>query len=195
MLRSKLSYEDLKEAYSTPYGRALLIYYVAMAIVGLLIPDGILRDYPWARDFADFMAGIMPQIDRITALGLAPDVNRFYYSVLWAGSPILAIVSFGSQNEGRITGKANMWVMPFSKAIQRMVASLFLIAWGGYGLWEVDPSMRLSKVLFLSPIGRALFGQMIFHVAPVFLGVMLIAWTLGWLTGYIPRNIKRHQNG
>lgn len=77
----------------TPEGKGVPHYFVlgsygVLVLAGLLIPENILRDYPFARTFSDFMAAIIPQIDRITALGVAPDINRFYYSVLWTTFPL-----------------------------------------------------------------------------------------------------------
>ncbi|RST48561.1 hypothetical protein [Variovorax sp. DXTD-1] len=80
-------------AWRNPFGLALVAYYLVMAVVGLLIPDDILRANAWARDFSDFMASVVPQIDRITALNIRADVNRFYFSVLWAASPCLFVIS------------------------------------------------------------------------------------------------------
>ena len=82
-----------RSAGRNPYGIALVAYYFVMAVVGLLVPDDFLQGNAWARDFSDFMASIVPQIDRITALNIKPDVNRFYFSVLWAGNPILFLIS------------------------------------------------------------------------------------------------------
>ncbi|MEJ1172452.1 hypothetical protein, partial [Variovorax sp. CCNWLW235] len=67
-------------AWRNPFGLALVAYYLVMAVVGLLIPDDILRVNGWARDFSDFMASVVPQIDRITALNIKPDMNRLAVS-------------------------------------------------------------------------------------------------------------------
>ena len=87
--------KDLKSMLRNPFGIALVAYYLLMAIVGMLVPDDILKSHEWAREFSNFMAGIVPQIDRVTALNIKPDVNRFYFSVLWAGSPMMVVIVFG----------------------------------------------------------------------------------------------------
>ena len=58
-------------------------------IFGLLLPDKPISDFVWAARFSDFMASIVPQIDRLTALGIRSENTRLYYSVLWACSPPL----------------------------------------------------------------------------------------------------------
>lgn len=175
-----------------PYGLALVAYYAVMAVVGMLIPEDILRSHAWAREFSDFMASIVPQIDRITALNIKPDVNRFYFSVLWAGSPVLLVLCSLLVWYGRILGYP-MWTTPLRTALSSMTVLLVAIFWT-QNLWFVEPSMGLSNILFGNVFGRSLYGQIVFHTGAVFLGSGLFIWILGWITGYIPRNIKKHQN-
>ena len=99
--------------WKSPLGLALIGYYLVMAVVGLLIPEDILSANAWAREFSDFMASIVPQIDRITALGIRPEVNRFYFSVLWAGSPLLLLILSLITWQGYVTKVATIWSMPF----------------------------------------------------------------------------------
>jgi hypothetical protein len=102
--------------WRTPLAIAAVLYCICMAVVGLWVPDNILKDNNWARDFSHFMAGIVPQINRITALNIKPDVNRFYFSVLWAGSPALIIIIIFAVFDGWKKQSAPMWWLPFHKA-------------------------------------------------------------------------------
>ncbi|NJM42877.1 MAG: hypothetical protein HC858_00695 [Brachymonas sp.] len=171
-----------------PFVIAMLVYYLVMAAVGLWIPDNILKDNPAAREFCDFMAGIVPQIDRITALNIKPDVNRFYSSVLWAGSPIMFSLACWVIFQGR-KHSYPMWTMPLQKAIFAIAVLLFLFAWSLY-LWNVNPKMSLSRTLFDFSLGRAILGQLVLSTGAVFGLAGAAVWICGWLTGYIPRNIK-----
>ncbi|MEN9842590.1 MAG: hypothetical protein RLZZ612_419 [Pseudomonadota bacterium] len=94
---------DYKAFYKSPWGVAFMAYFVAMGLVGALTPPDILTAYRWTRPFTDFMASIVPQIDKVTALGIDADINRFYFSVMWAGSPMIFILGFLSV-WGWITG-------------------------------------------------------------------------------------------
>ncbi|RST47375.1 hypothetical protein [Variovorax sp. DXTD-1] len=180
--------------WRNPFGIALVAYYLVMVVVGLLIPADILQANAWARDFSDFMASIVPQIDRITALNIKPDVNRFYFSVLWAGSPVLFVISLFLIWDGWRQRSALMWTAPFKTASVPMVfATLVFIAMLQVN-WLVDPTLRLSRSYFGTVLGRATLAQL-FVLGPVIFGLGLAAWLLGWLSGYIPRNMKepRHE--
>lgn len=176
-----------------PFGIALLVYYLIMAIVGMLVPDDILKSYAWAREFSDFMASIVPQIDRITALNIKSDVNRFYFSVLWAGSPVLVVIMFGG-----ILNSVNQRTSPLlTKSFTQLAPQMLIVAvaciacW--YVTWLVDPSAKLSKISFGSAVGRSLIASSL-AMAPLFFGPIIISWVGGWVTGYIPRNIERSRN-
>ena len=184
--------KDLKSMLRNPFGIALVAYYLLMAIVGMLVPDDILKSHEWAREFSNFMAGIVPQIDRVTALNIKPDVNRFYFSVLWAGSPVLLSICCLLVFYGRKLDYP-MWYTPLRKAVMPMVGILLMVLWTQH-LWLVNPTMGLSKVLFSSSFGRGLYAQIVFHTGAMFAIAGLSIWIAGWVTGYIPRNIERSSN-
>lgn len=54
----KLSEIDFKKSWNHPLMRVMCVYYFAMAVLALLIPDDILTSHAWAREFSDFMASI-----------------------------------------------------------------------------------------------------------------------------------------
>jgi hypothetical protein len=164
-----------------------------MAVVGLCIPDDILKANAWARDFSDFMASIVPQIDRITALNIQPDVNRFYFSVLWAASPLLCGAVVGELTSGRKRGYA-MWHSSPRAMFPALAAAAILICWS-INLWWVDPNLGLTRSLFHSPLGRSLFSGIAFSHAPVACAAASALWLVAWCTGYIPRNIRKQSHG
>ncbi|NBP07982.1 MAG: hypothetical protein EBU76_05820 [Gammaproteobacteria bacterium] len=176
-----------------PFGIALVVYYLFMAIVGMLVPDDILKSYAWAREFSDFMAGIVPQIDQVTALNIKPDVNRFYFSVLWAGSPVLLVIVCLMLLDGKQRRFATMWTTPFAKMIWPMFFGLITVVAFLKVNWLADPQIRLSIFSFGTPLGRALLAQ-VFVLGPIFFGPGVLIWIAGWITGYIPRNIERSRN-
>ena len=71
-----------------------------------------------------------------------------------------------------------------------VVAATCIAAW--FVTWLVDPSVRLSKVAFGSQIGRGLIASSL-AMGPQFFGPIIISWSVGWLTGYIPRNIEKNR--
>lgn len=71
-------------------------------LLSVSVPDRILSNHEWARAFCDFMASFIPQIDRVTIArptgrmfddtdSLLSENNRFYFSVMWAVSPIYIV--------------------------------------------------------------------------------------------------------
>lgn len=188
------SVETKKSVWSNPFVIAMVAHYLVMALVGLCIPENILKANAWAREFSDFMASIVPQIDRITALGIKPDMNRFYFSVLWATSPALFVICVGTIWSGRTNPKTSMWTMPLHKAFVYLTGLALFVVWTQC-LWTVDPSMRLTKVMFSPALGRSFYAQLVFSWGAVFCIAGVLVWLLGWLTGYIPRNIERKRHG
>jgi hypothetical protein len=182
-----------KPAWLDPFAIALVAYYLGMAIVGLLVPDDILKGNAWARAFCDFMATIVPQIDRITALGVEPDVNRFYFSALWAGSPMAFLIGLLHIWNGRKLGFP-IWTMPFYRSCVYVIGLALMALWTQC-LWSVYPDMRLTKALFLSDVGRSFYAQAVLYVMPVFIAAGITASLIGWLTGYIPQNIEKQRHG
>lgn len=179
---------DLKSMFRDPFGVALLIYYLLMAIVGALIPDDIMI-YPRAREFSNYMAEIVPQIERVTALNIKPDVNRFYFSVQWLFSPIFLFGVFGLIVHGKSRGTASMWSAPLRKSIPLMLFGVFAAVFFVQFDLMVDPGMRLTRFTFEVWFGRAVLSQ-IFVLGPIFFGLGVLVWLVGWITGVIPKNIK-----
>ena len=83
--------------------------WVILAVIGLFIPEKVLSENEWAWRFSDFMASIVPQIDRIAALNLRPEVNKFHYSILWAVSPVFPGLALPSILYATPTESPNAW--------------------------------------------------------------------------------------
>lgn len=168
------------------------IYFLLMAGAGFCIQDNVLAANAWARDFSDFMAAIVPQIDHITALNIEPDVNRFYFSTLWATSPAL----FGMllvHVYRRRSALETVWDASLLRVLLSMCGLALMFAWTQC-LWLVEPSMQLSGFLFGTSIGRSFFAQLVFYIAAVFCLAGLMVWSVGWIGGYIPRSIKEQHD-
>ena len=183
---------DLKSMLRNPFGVALVAYYLLMAVVGMLVPDDILQNHAWAREFSDFMAGIVPQIDRVTALNIKPDVNRFYFSVLWAGSPLLFVVGLLLVFNGRKHQYA-IWTMPFLKALGIMLVCV-LVAVGSQWLYGMtNTTNRTLKFMAGNVVGRSFWGSVVWVHGSVIFAAGFCIHLAGWLTGYIPRNIEKNR--
>ena len=167
---------------------------MVMAVVGMLVPDDILKSYAWAREFSDFMAGIVPQIDRVTALNIKPDVNRFYFSVLWAGSPIALYLCLSAIWRGRSNTNATMWRMPPKTAALWSLFYLAIVCGAQFGYWMTDTANRQLLFFLDNKVGRGLWGSVVYvHGTSIFAAIFILI-AFGWLTGYIPRNIEKHRD-
>lgn len=185
---------DYKKFYASPWGMVFIAYFVAMGLVGALTPADILKANPWARDFCDFMAGIVPQIDRVTALNVEPDINRFYFSVMWTGSPfllILIMISFWRTRHFAASYKNGLLRMSFLKGFG-FVLMAYLVFWMGPVnlFWMSNTKIGVLRAIFSNPLGRLVTAQC-FVLAPILFAHYAPIWLAGWLTGYIPRNIKK----
>lgn len=185
---------DYKKFYTSPWGIVFIAYFVAMGLVGALTPADILKANPWARDFCDFMASYVSQIDKVTVLNIEPDINRFYFSVMWAGSPVLLIlimISFWQTRHFAASYKKGLLRMPFLKGLVFLLIA-YLIFWMGPAnfYWMSNKKIGILRAIFSNPLGRMVVAQC-FVVAPIMFVHYSPIWLAGWLTGYIPRNIKK----
>jgi len=143
------------------YIGVILLY----ALIGLFIPDTILIDYQWARGYANFIASFIPQIDRITALNIAPDFNRFYYSVLWPASLPSVYLLFHSMRQDVALGlyPKNNKISPEGLAGLLLWCSLMvgfsMFLWIGFGFVRNDNIVVLR--LFAPYFNRAVTGPII----------------------------------
>jgi hypothetical protein len=185
---------DYKVFYKSPWGMAFIAYFVAMGLVGALTPPDILTAYGWTRPFTDFMASIVPQIDKVTALGIDADINRFYFSVMWAGSPVvflLTVTSTWMTRQVHLVDPKSLWRLPFWKGFLWLIIAGLLSVYVLQNI-AVDPQnpARIIRISFEYPTGRMIITQSLVLV-PTFVSAGLFNFSVGWLTGYIPRNIRK----
>lgn len=191
---AKSAKPDFKALYKDVGGRAFIAYFVAMGLVGAFTPADILTRYTWTQPFTDFMATLIPQINAVTALGIDADINRFYFSVMWACSPIIAISVFLAYRYTRaryLRDPTHMWRMPLGKALVSVSSAIFMgaLAFFVFDIFQNDQN-RLLRGIFGSPLGRFV-ALPAFAIGPVLFWSVATFWLLGWITGYIPRNIRR----
>jgi len=75
-------------------------------VFSAMAPMRMISDYEWARVFSDFMASFIPMIDKVTIAMLDSHVNRseenrFYFSVMWALSPICILLAWQQMMAGK----------------------------------------------------------------------------------------------
>lgn len=192
--QKKLTTADYKRSLGTPLGKMLLGYVALMGLIALFIPADILKAYPWAMDFCDLMSGWVPQIDRLVALGIQTEVNRFYYSVLWAMSPVLLMIAgFKVWEDLKLGYGASS--MPLPKLLPLVLLFCVVIYASQYGYWMTNTSNGLLRFMLDNRLGRAFWGSIMYVTTPTVVAGCLAAIAYGWLSGYIPHNIRRQIEG
>jgi hypothetical protein len=185
--------QEYKTYFSTPTGMALIIYFLFTALIGMFIPSDVLTANAWAREFSDFMASIVPQIDRITALGIKPDVNRFYFSLLWAMSPILISLIFFDA----LMRKNNhpVWRATAGNVLFTVIVAVCLVFAANNIYWmdaaEGSRAKRILNFYFETSLGRGSISNIMYTSGPAsFAGGALVA-VCSWLTRHIASNIRK----
>jgi hypothetical protein len=187
-----------------PLGKLLLAYYVVMVAFGLLIPENILSTHSGLKTFTDFMAAIVPQIDRVTELGQAPEVNRLVYSVLWVVGPVVSYYLFslwinnGNSAELGLLGK-NPQSHPVT--VPQIISAWLLFASGIYiYMWipEYIMDTKLARWTFINSNGVVFSAPFItfsvfFFFVSCFVTIKLaltgkITWVKGFWVKHKDRN-------
>lgn len=164
--------------------RFLLVSWIIFAAIGLFIPETIITDHTWARSFSDFMASIVPQIDRVTAIGLRPGVNRFHYSILWAVSPVYFLILFISTYKNiRAHRKQpkSFWPLVLGVCLSGVCIAFSMFLYIGIGFVGPDDRNSIVRIMFFYPITRAINGPlfvMIFWMGVIFLTVVVRPYVL-----------------
>jgi hypothetical protein len=194
--QKKRTVGNARGSFRTPLGLATGGYVALMGLVALLMPSDMHRAYPWAVAFSDIMASWVPQIDRFEALGSQTEVNRFYYSVLWAMSPVLLVLAIFKFREDVKMGHTSR--IPSQKAILPVLLVVGVIYasqhlyW--FALW-VDADHGLLRFMMGNRLGRAFWGNIMYVAAPVVAAGAVVALTIGWLSREIPNNLRRGRVG
>ncbi len=63
-------------------------------VLALFSSPTVLTDSPMLSGFTDFVASIIPGIDRLAKVSSFPEVTRFTSAVLWASVPVQALLCF-----------------------------------------------------------------------------------------------------
>lgn len=157
--------------------------YALFVVIGLAVPESVLRDYAWAKNFSDVMASIVPQIDRVTQLSAAmhakADVNRFYYSFLWAISPLYFAIFYNSSNQYIKTNyKIESMFAVLPHILFMLVVSLFIF------FWPTEGGSRIEGMLFKHRLSSIFLGPMMVPGIMVMVSLLFVL-IKGLMTGDI----------
>lgn len=189
--KAKGATKPKEPVFNTPYEKAAGIHIALMGVIALFIPADILQTHAWAVEFTDFMAAWVPQINLITNLDIRPDLNRFYYSVIWAMSPILFVICALMSWDGR-QRTYPFWNLPFSKSLPIVLVGVAFLFAAGNGGWITNSSNGVLRFMLSNRLAMGALGNIFYVSFPVMLAGGLLAFCVGWIGGEIPRHIQ-HQ--
>lgn len=158
----------------------MVVAYCAMVVFGWWVPNDLIERSPELRAFCDFMAAVIPQIDRVTTLGgvTIGNAQRVIYSVLWVFAIFTLPVAIwrrfkevqrdGFEPEHRTTS----WLMVvFAPTLGSALALNALF------LYSMDLSSRLGSFVFANRFGAGIFAPLLVFVpVAVIFGIFLLVW-------------------
>jgi len=165
--------------------------WAVLAAVGLFIPEKVLSENEWAWRFSDFMASFIPQIDRITALNLRPEVNKFHYSILWAVSPLYCAVFLNWIFKEASTETTTR---TYSQACIALFGTMLFAGFAMF-LWGFNaPNNSVERIMFMHPITRGITAPiLVFGFCASLAGFTVTIWR--FLTGRFHRTPRSEAHG
>lgn len=189
-VKAEVKAKGNEPVFKTPYEKGAGAFVALMGVIALFIPADMLQTYPWAVAFTDFMAAWVPQIELITSLGIRPELNRFYYSVLWAMSPGLFVICTLLSWEAR-QRTYPLWSMPLHKAILIALVVGVIIYAASQGGWITNTDNGVLRFMLGNRLAMGFLGNIFYVAAPVAAAGGLFVLVVGWLSGAIPRHIRQ----
>jgi len=133
--------------------------FLVLVVVGLFLPDDLLGRSRSLQTFCDLVAAVVPQIDVITRLGIRPDGNRLYYSILWLFSVPFFLMFYPAGRANFARGLVKP--LTLAKAIALILGLSFgavfcMFLW--YGIGSARAEMAIFRVTFSVPVIREVIG-------------------------------------
>lgn len=167
------------------HSKLILLVYGLMVLFGLLVPNDLLEKSPSLRAYCDFIASIIPQIDRVTMLGGAiGNINRFVYSMFWivalAISPVLIITKLKRLKRDGFPKKS----VPLWQAVLFPLFGLW-ISWNVLTFSWFDTSLRAVHFGIANRLGAAIMAPLLALSPIAFLFI-----SLAGIWGLVSRRIR-----
>lgn len=163
-----------------PHSKSILAVYGLMVLFGWWVPNDLLEKSPLLQAYCDFMASIIPQIDRVTVLGgeEVGNFNRVAYSIFWAValalSPVLIIRKLKNLKRDGFPKKS----IPLWQALLLPVFCAW-IAWNALTFSWIDMSLRAVNFGVANRLGATFMAPLLALSPMAFLFISLaISWGL-----------------
>lgn len=156
------------------------IWLIPFALISpaiFIIPADVFTQYPWARGYTNFIASIVPMIDRTAHLHPQPDKFRAFYAYAWTCMPLLlplAILEMNAREKIGLGMSGPLSARMFFSMLFLVVCVYFLYVVPGNGGIGLDlltvPDRRVG--LYRNNIGIAWFSAFTIYC----ICVVLICW-------------------
>lgn len=187
---------DGKKMEKNKYSKLIFGIYGVLVVFGWSVPNDLLVQSASLRAFCDFMASIIPQIDRVTTLGgaTAGNANRVIYSVLWClvvlSAPFFAIVR--CRHVLREGFEPTRRRIPWWQVLLLSTFGIWLLR-QSFVMEAFRPGLRLVTISLVNRFFAALWAPIFsFGTLFVLLGFVFLAW--GLATGRISMSIGGEKN-
>lgn len=151
-------------------------------LLAISLPEKPFEVWPWTARFADFTAGLIPGIDRLTEVSKMPQVTRLYMSLqslLFGPIFFVLFLKFGPATKQSVSN-----VMRASKVSwSYFIFALILIPLGLWFVWDTPPSVNenLPSYIVLMSESRfwlGLFGSCVTMLSALTVFVLLNSFSL-----------------
>jgi hypothetical protein len=125
-----------------------LIPFVLISPAIYIIPADVFTQYPWTREYTDFIASIVPMINRTAHLHPQPDKFRAFYAYAWSWLPLFALLNHIDFKTRREIG----FKIPNPSPIKSLLV-IALCFWGVYLFYFApgDGGFTLKLMTFTDP--------------------------------------------
>jgi hypothetical protein len=146
--------------WTSAHKRFSYIAFGVIVVAGLSVPETIITANPWAREFTDFMAMLIPQIDNVSRVNLHSDANRFLYSLLWVISPLfLPLVIKEQLNWIEVEDVKKKREIDWSLHFLRLLFILMIAAWVMFSL-SYEEGRYVAKLMLINHFWKSVFAPM-----------------------------------
>jgi hypothetical protein len=101
----------------------LFIHLALGCLLAFLTPEDILTTNTTFKGFADWMSSIVPSINSISSISSFPEVTKFFFSMMWFCTPIVAGAYFYTKYWPLSRG----WTVPKSRAVWSFKNTFFMV--------------------------------------------------------------------
>ena len=174
------------------------IPFVLISPVIFFIPNDVFTLYPWVQGYTDFVASLVPMIDRTAHLHPQPDKFRAFHAYAWSWFPIFIVLSllFFRLSVDRMN---SYWASVWPRQVT-LFLTVLVSMWCIFMIFVVPGDDGTTSTLISRVDPRARFYRNDFYLsatAPFFIFVTaaFVAFIAAYMLRHIQNIAHRKNNG